>query len=71
MELNKLLLGGLIAALTTLVMGKFGRSLLLLPFEWLVSKRKNKVDTELLKRAESDLGVTPILDIEKDKDNGK
>jgi hypothetical protein len=57
MDIQQLLLTALIGILTTLLMGRFLRTLILLPFQKWAARSPSKDDDRLVEAAEKDLGV--------------
>lgn len=57
-QLHVIILGAVAALATQILMGKFLKRLILLPFEYWASKTNNPVDDKLLDEAEKDLGIT-------------
>lgn len=57
LDMETLLMVGLVGAAAALFSGKFLRRLLLLPFEFLSRKTENKVDDKLVETARQDLGI--------------
>lgn len=66
---NTILMTGLVGAVSTLVMGRTLRRLLLLPFEWWARKTENKLDDQIVADAERDLGIEPTKFEEEKKPN--
>jgi hypothetical protein len=68
LDLETLLMAGLVGAVTALLTGKTFRRILLLPFEWISGRTGTRVDDKLVEEARRDLGVQdPTLDTEEKK----